>query len=195
MGLDDCYRLLEIDPAVSDEELKRAHRDLTKVWHPDRFQHDPSMQARAQEKLKAINEAYETIRSARQGSSRWRRPAPDRDDRGEDSGGWRVRSGGSEMSVADLEEVIDLAKRGYVGEDADVFNPATARWTPAAEIPELRGAFTQRRLRRYRSYAFAAAGVGLLILVRRPTPGGLILALILFAIAFFLIVAKMRKTS
>src|SRR5688572_15232610 len=114
MRLDDCYKLLEIDPGVSDEELKRAHRDLTKVWHPDRFQHDPMMQARAQEKLKAINEAYETIRSARQGSSRWRRPSPDRDDRAEDSGGWKVRSGDSEMRVADLQEVIDLARRGYV---------------------------------------------------------------------------------
>jgi hypothetical protein len=41
--------------------LKAAHRDLTKVWHPDRFLHDPRLQEKAQEKLKEINEAYEQL--------------------------------------------------------------------------------------------------------------------------------------
>ncbi|HYO75877.1 MAG TPA: J domain-containing protein, partial [Thermoanaerobaculia bacterium] len=36
MRLDDCYALLDLRPGASEEELKRAHRDLAKVWHPDR---------------------------------------------------------------------------------------------------------------------------------------------------------------
>jgi len=36
MRLDDCYRLLDLPPGSSPEEVKRAYRDLTKVWHPDR---------------------------------------------------------------------------------------------------------------------------------------------------------------
>ena len=67
MRLDDCYRLLDLDPAASDEDVKRAHRDLTKVWHPDRFGHDPGLRQRAEEKLKAINGAYEAIRDSRGG--------------------------------------------------------------------------------------------------------------------------------
>jgi hypothetical protein len=46
-------------------ELKAAHRDLAKVWHPDRFLHDPRLQQKAQEKLKEINEAYEQISSGK----------------------------------------------------------------------------------------------------------------------------------
>lgn len=55
------YDVLEIEPGASLEELKRAHRDLVKVWHPDRFTDDPPLQRKAQEKLKQINEAYEML--------------------------------------------------------------------------------------------------------------------------------------
>ena len=61
--LSKAYELLGVKPGVSVRELKAAHRDLAKVWHPDRFQHDPRLQEKAQEKLKEINEAYELISS------------------------------------------------------------------------------------------------------------------------------------
>ena len=56
-----AYDVLGVKPGVSDGELKTAHRDLAKVWHPDRFLHDPRLQDKAQEKLKEINEAYEQL--------------------------------------------------------------------------------------------------------------------------------------
>jgi hypothetical protein len=56
-----AYDVLGVKPGVSDGELKTAHRDLAKVWHPDRFLHDPRLQEKAQEKLKEINEAYEQL--------------------------------------------------------------------------------------------------------------------------------------
>lgn len=59
--LDRAYAVLGVKPGVSDRELKAAHRDLAKVWHPDRFGHDPRLQEKAQEKLKEINEAYEQL--------------------------------------------------------------------------------------------------------------------------------------
>src|SRR5207248_497914 len=43
------------------QEIKTAYRDSAKVWHPDRFLNDPRLQAKAQEKLKEINEAYEKL--------------------------------------------------------------------------------------------------------------------------------------
>ena len=61
MRLEDCYRLLDLPPGASREDAKQAYRDLTKVWHPDRFAHDAVLRARAEEKLKAINAAYATI--------------------------------------------------------------------------------------------------------------------------------------
>jgi hypothetical protein len=61
------YELLGVAPGVSAQELKTAHRDLAKVWHPDRFAHDPRLQQKAQEKLKEINEAYDQLALAKTG--------------------------------------------------------------------------------------------------------------------------------
>jgi len=63
--LSKAYELLGVKPGVSNAELKSAHRDLAKVWHPDRFLHDPRLQEKAQEKLKEINEAYELLSSGK----------------------------------------------------------------------------------------------------------------------------------
>ena len=66
-----AYEVLGVKPGVSNAELKAAHRDLAKVWHPDRFLHDPRLQEKAQEKLKEINQAYEQLISGKTP-----RPAP-----------------------------------------------------------------------------------------------------------------------
>jgi hypothetical protein len=63
--LSKAYELLGVKPGVSSTELKAAHRDLAKVWHPDRFVHDPRLQEKAQENLKEINEAYELLISGK----------------------------------------------------------------------------------------------------------------------------------
>ena len=63
--LTECYNLLGLRPGASSAELKAAHRDLAKVWHPDRFLHDLRLQQKAQEKLKEINEAYDQLRSGK----------------------------------------------------------------------------------------------------------------------------------
>src|ERR1044072_1373619 len=63
--LSKAYEVLGVKPGVSNRELKAAHRDLAKVWHPDRFLHDPRLQEKAQEKLKEINEAYELLISGK----------------------------------------------------------------------------------------------------------------------------------
>ena len=56
-----CYRILELEPGATLEEVKRSYRDLVKVWHPDRFPNDPKLQKKGEEKLKQINLAYDRI--------------------------------------------------------------------------------------------------------------------------------------
>ena len=76
--LSRAYELLGVKPGVSPGELKAAHRDLAKVWHPDRFLHDPRLQDKAQEKLKEINEAYELLSSGKTPRSAPPPPPPPR---------------------------------------------------------------------------------------------------------------------
>ncbi len=61
MDLGRCLDLLELEECGSVEEARRAYMDLVRVWHPDRFSHDPRLRARAEEKLKRLNLAYETL--------------------------------------------------------------------------------------------------------------------------------------
>jgi hypothetical protein len=56
-----CFQILEVAPNASVEEVSRAYRDLVKVWHPDRFAHDDRLRQKAEEKLKDLNRAYETL--------------------------------------------------------------------------------------------------------------------------------------
>ena len=57
--MNDPYKTLGISPGASDEEVKRAYRDLTKKYHPDLNPGDPS----AAEKMNEINAAYDAIKN------------------------------------------------------------------------------------------------------------------------------------
>jgi hypothetical protein len=70
------YHILGLEPDASPEAVKVAYRDCVDAWHPDRFTHSPERQARAQARLKQINDAYKQLR--RSGAST-RRAAADRE--------------------------------------------------------------------------------------------------------------------
>ena len=55
--MNDPYQILNIPPTATDEEVKRAYRDLARKYHPDNY-HDNPLADLAQEKMKEINEAY-----------------------------------------------------------------------------------------------------------------------------------------
>lgn len=57
------YEILGLKPGATEVQIKQAYRKLAKVWHPDRFPNDPSLQEMAQEKLKEINLAYDYLKS------------------------------------------------------------------------------------------------------------------------------------
>ncbi len=62
--LRDCYRVLEVGEGASAEEIRSAYMLLVNVWHPDRFTHEPRLQARASERIQSINDAFARIRTA-----------------------------------------------------------------------------------------------------------------------------------
>ena len=61
----DPYKVLGVDPSASDDEVKKAYRELAKKYHPDNYTNNP-LKDLADEKMKEINEAYDTITSQRQ---------------------------------------------------------------------------------------------------------------------------------
>lgn len=67
-----CLETLGLSPGASAQEIKAAYRDLAKVWHPDRFTHEPRLQQKAQEQLKAINDAYQQLLTGRYSAPRAR---------------------------------------------------------------------------------------------------------------------------
>lgn len=67
--MNDPYQVLGVAPSVSDDELKRAYRELAKKYHPDNYANNP-LSDLAQEKMKEINEAYDTILKARAAGTR-----------------------------------------------------------------------------------------------------------------------------
>lgn len=56
------YEILGLKPDATSQEVRRAYRELVRVWHPDRFGDDLHLQQVAQEKLKEINEAYRVVK-------------------------------------------------------------------------------------------------------------------------------------
>ena len=61
------YDTLGLRPGASFREVRRAYLGLVRQWHPDRFASDPPRQRLAQERLKAINEAYRVLEEALHG--------------------------------------------------------------------------------------------------------------------------------
>lgn len=62
----DPYSVLGVSQSASDDEVKKAYRDLARKYHPDNYQNNPLADL-AEEKMKEINEAYDTITKQRSG--------------------------------------------------------------------------------------------------------------------------------
>lgn len=62
------YEVLGIKEGASEEEIKRAYRELVRKYHPDQYKDNP-LSDLAEEKLKEINEAYDMLMKGRKGGS------------------------------------------------------------------------------------------------------------------------------
>ncbi len=58
--MNDPYSVLGVSASASDEEIKRAYRELVKKYHPDNYGDNPLAEL-AEAKMKEINEAYDTV--------------------------------------------------------------------------------------------------------------------------------------
>jgi len=63
---DNAYKILEIQPSATVDEVKSAYRKMVKKYHPDKLRSsDPAMVKGAEEKFRAVRKAYEIIMEKR----------------------------------------------------------------------------------------------------------------------------------
>jgi molecular chaperone DnaJ len=75
----DPYKVLGVSPSASNDEIKKAYRELSRKYHPDSYIDNP-LSDLAEEKFKEVQEAYEQIMKEREnantgGSSYYNREA------------------------------------------------------------------------------------------------------------------------
>jgi curved DNA-binding protein CbpA len=62
------YEILGLNEGASQEEIKRAYRELAKKYHPDQYGNNP-LRDLAEQKMREINEAYDYLTKNASGST------------------------------------------------------------------------------------------------------------------------------
>lgn len=63
---ENAYEVLGVERSADDKEIKQAYRELARKYHPDKVSHlGDEFTAVAEEKFKAINDAYEQVKQER----------------------------------------------------------------------------------------------------------------------------------
>ena len=57
------YEILEVEPDATQDQIREQYLFLIQAWHPDKFP-NAAQKAKAEEKTKAINAAYEILRNS-----------------------------------------------------------------------------------------------------------------------------------
>nr|CAD5958154.1 Chaperone protein DnaJ [Planktothrix pseudagardhii] len=61
--IEKYYKILNLEPGASLEEVRQAYRHQALIWHPDRYPQNSILQAEAEAKFKEISHAYETLKT------------------------------------------------------------------------------------------------------------------------------------
>ena len=119
--MNDPYQVLGISESATDDEVKRAYRELARKYHPDNY-HDNPLADLAQEKMKEINAAYEEINRRRSGGGRASGSSY--------AGGWQQSygSGGSSSVLQQVRAAIQMGDVARAEALLNNFSDHNAEW-------------------------------------------------------------------
>ena len=64
--VDSAYKILGVDSNATDDEVKKAYREMAKKYHPDKVAYlGEDVRKSAEQKLQEVNDAYEKIKKQR----------------------------------------------------------------------------------------------------------------------------------
>jgi len=114
----DPYKVLGVSPNASDDEVKKAYREQARKYHPDSY-HDNPLADLAQEKMKAINEAYDQIMRMRGGGS---------SNGGQSGGGYSYSSNGGGGQYAQIRMMIQSGNLQQAEQMLNAAQDRNAEW-------------------------------------------------------------------
>ena len=117
--MNDPYKVLGVANDASDDEVKKAYRELVRKYHPDNY-HDNPLADLASEKMKEVNEAYDSINRMRDGG-----------ESGAGAGSYRPGSGSGGSNSAEGQKVrvaINSGDLQYAEQLLRGFSNRNAEW-------------------------------------------------------------------
>ena len=107
----DPYKVLGVSPDASDDEIKKAYKQLVKKYHPDKYR-DSDLADLASEKMKEVNAAYEEIKKMRENAGSG--AGSGRRSRG-GSGGYSYAGNDSSTGDPQYSEIRRMINTGNIG--------------------------------------------------------------------------------
>ncbi len=107
----DPYKVLGVTPQTSDNDIKRAYRELARKYHPDNYANSPLADLAA-EKMKEINQAYDQIMQERSGNS---------------AGGAAGQNGQRRTANPEYARIRSYINAGNIGMAEDLLSKMTTR--------------------------------------------------------------------
>lgn len=116
----DPYQVLGVSRSASNDEIKRAYRELIRKYHPDSYVDNP-LAGLAEEKFKEVQEAYDQIMKEREGGYSY----------GYQQSSYASYSSGSQEEPVEMTAVYNYLNSRHFQEALNLLNRMpnrTARW-------------------------------------------------------------------
>lgn len=125
----DPYKVLGVSPSASDDEVKRAYRDLARKYHPDNYVNNPLADL-AKEKMQEINDAYDTVMKQRQnGGASGQQSGGSYQQQSSAGGGYSSSYGGPNAGVYNqVRNAINVGNVGMAEELLSRISQRDAEW-------------------------------------------------------------------